>query len=153
MCVYVSSLHVSHLFVGSKPLEAHNDTCAWTPNRGGPTERAPKEEIRSSEIPNVRFFGKIAGNEFSKRVFEESFCRECTWRAYATFHRGISCHLSRGSVFFLESPIFVLILSADFELGAECLPSDGLPLPGGGLKGRLAPLGFDLGLWSHDFMA
>ena len=46
----------------------------------------------------------------------------------------------------LESPIFVLILSADFQLGAESLPSDGLPLPGGGLKGRLVPLGFDLRL-------
>ena len=29
------------------------------PNRGGPTERAPKEEIRSSEIPIFRMFDKI----------------------------------------------------------------------------------------------
>ena len=49
--------------------------------------------------------------------------------------------------------MFLLISCADFELGAECLPSDTLPLPGGGLKGRLVPLGFDLGLWSHDFIA
>ena len=46
-----------------------------------------------------------------------------------------------------------MILSADFELGAEGLPLDGLPLPGGGLKGRLVPLGLNLGVCSHDFMA
>ena len=28
------------------------------PNRGGPTERAPKEELRSSENPNFRIFDK-----------------------------------------------------------------------------------------------
>ena len=38
----------------------------------------------------------------------------------------------------------LLMFSADLELGAECLPSDGLPLLGSGLKGRLVPLGFDL---------
>ena len=48
---------------------------------------------------------------------------------------------------------FLLILSADFELGAECLPLDGLPLPGSGLKGRLVPLAFDLVLKSDDFIA
>ena len=46
--------------------------------------------------------------------------------------------------FSLGSHIFLLILSADFELGAECLPSAGLPLPGSGLKRRLVSLGFDL---------
>ena len=104
---------------------------------------------RKSGAPKFQFYGfstTSQKNDFSKRVFEEPFCRKCTWRAHATFHRRISCHLSRGPVFFLESPIFVLILSADFELGAECLPSDGLSLPGGGFKGRLVPLGFDLGL-------
>ena len=104
---------------------------------------------RKSGAPKFRNFGfstKSQKNEFSKMVFEESFCRKCSWRAYATFHRRISRYLPRGSVFFLESPIFLLILSADVELGAECLPSDGLPLPGGGLKGRLVPLGFDLDL-------
>ena len=39
------------------------------PNRGGPTERAPKEEIRSSEIPKFRIFDKIA----EKRIFYEGF--------------------------------------------------------------------------------
>ena len=42
-----------------------NDTCAWTPNRGGPTERAPKEEIQSSENPKIRMFDNIA----EKRIF------------------------------------------------------------------------------------
>ena len=60
----------------------------------------------------------------------------------------MSHYLPGGSVFFLETPIFLLILSADFELGTDCLPSDGLPLPGGGVKGRLVPLGFDLVLES-----
>ena len=62
------------------------------------------------------------------------------------FTEGFPFYLPRGPIFFLESPIFLLILSADFELGAECLHLDGLPLPGSGLKGRLVPLGFDLGL-------
>ena len=43
-----------------RQLLTSNDTCAWTPNRGGPTERAPKEEIWSSEIPHFRMFDKIA---------------------------------------------------------------------------------------------
>ena len=43
-----------------------NDTCAWTPNRGGPTERAPKEEIRSSENPKFRIFDKIAEKKRSR---------------------------------------------------------------------------------------
>ena len=34
------------------------------PNRGGPTERAPKEEIRSSENPKFRVFDKITENRF-----------------------------------------------------------------------------------------
>ena len=119
-------------------------TPAVTPNWGGPTELAPTEEIRSSENPKFRIFDTIAAKGISKRVFEESFCRKCSWRPYAAFHRGISHYLSRGSVFFLESPIFLLILSDDFELGAECLPTDGLRLPGSGLKGRLVPLAFDL---------
>ena len=55
----------------------------------------------------------------------------------------ISHYLPRGSVFFLESSIFMLIVCADFVLGAECLP-DGLWLPESGLKGRLVSLGFDL---------
>ena len=33
--------------------------------------------------------------------------------------------------------IFLLILCADFELGAQCLPVGGLWLPGDGLKGTI----------------
>ena len=119
-------------------------TPAVTPNWGGPTERGgpkpgwayrtgwPKAGVglpnglrrikfRSSEILCVRIFDKAAGKYkentcASKRFFEESFCRKCSWGAYATLHRRISHYLSRGPVFFLESPIFLLILCADFEL-------------------------------------
>ena len=45
------------------------------------------------------------------------------------------------------------MLGADFELGAECLPSDGLGLPGSGLKAGLVSLAFDLVLKSHDSIA
>ena len=65
----------------------------------------------------------------------------------------MSHYLPRGSVFFLESLIFLLVLSADFELGAECLPLGGLRLPRSALKGRLVPLGFHFVLRPHDFMA
>ena len=53
-------------------------------------------------------------------------------------------YCSRGYVFFLDSLIFLLIVCADFELGAERLPSDGLWWPGSGSKGRLVFLGFSL---------
>ena len=48
------------------------------------------------------------------------------------------------AVSFLESLIFLLILCADFELGAEWLPLRGLRLPGSGLKSHLVSLGFHL---------
>ena len=46
-----------------------------TPNRGGPTERAPREwvpELRNSNCSDVR--QNYRKNTFSKRVLEESFC-------------------------------------------------------------------------------
>ena len=58
----------------------------------------------------------------------------------------ISHYLSRGPVFLLDSHISLLIVCADFELGAECLPSNGLRLLGSGLRARLLPLGFHLTL-------
>ena len=79
-------------------------------------------------------------------VFKESFSRKCSWGTYATFTEGFPVIFHEGPFSSWNPNIFLLILSADFELGAECLPSGGLPLPAGGLKGRLVPLGFDLGL-------
>ena len=54
-------------------------TPAVTPNRGGPTERSPKEgilELRNSSFPDFR--QNHRKNEFSKRVFEKSLCRKCS---------------------------------------------------------------------------
>ena len=53
--------------------------------RPGPTERAPTEEFRSSEIPFFRIFDKIAETRFFKRVFKESLRRKCSRRACPTF--------------------------------------------------------------------
>ena len=50
------------------------------------------------------------------------------------FHEGLFSSWNR--IFFW------LILSADFELGAQCLPLGGLWLPASALKGRLVSLGF-----------
>ena len=49
-----------------------------------------------------------------------------------------------GNVIFLELHAFLLVLCADFQLGAEWLPLGGVQLPGSGLKGRSVSLGFDL---------
>ena len=115
-------------------------TPAVTPNRGGPTEQAPKERIPELRNSNVsEFLQKLRKY---KRLLEDFFCR--SWGTYATLHRRISHYLSLGSVFFLELQIFLLILCADFQLGAQWLPVGGLRLPGSGLKGRLVSLGFDL---------
>ena len=53
------------------------------PNRGEPTERAPMEEIRSSEIPKFRIFDKIAEKNnflrgFLKNPYVESVAGEHT---------------------------------------------------------------------------
>ena len=123
--------------------------------RAAPTAAGPQAAVglpnrlrwrkfQSSEIPVLRIWDKHAENKFSKRAFEESFCRKCIWRAYATVHRRISCYLSGGSVFSLKLNMFLLILCADVELGAECLPLGGLRLLGSGLKGRLVSLGSHL---------
>ena len=110
---------------------------------------------RKSGAPKFRNFGfsTKSQNMIFLRGFLNNPSVESVAESIRNFHRRISRYLPRGSVFFLESPIFLLILSPDFELGAECLPLDGLPLPGSGLKGRLVPLAFDLVLKSHDFIA
>ena len=89
-------------------------------------------ELRNSNFSDVR--QNHRKTNFPRGFLEESFCGKCSWRAYATFHRRTFNCLPRGSVFFLESPILLLILCADFELGAECLPLG--RLPGSGLNGR-----------------
>ena len=135
-CRGIAVCHADMVYRGASPTAAGPQTGMGLPNW------LRRRKFWSSEIPVFRIFDKIAENKFSKRVFEESFCRKCTWRAYATFHQRISCHLSRGPVFFLETIFFLLILSADFEPGAQCLPLGGLWLPGSALKGRLLSLGF-----------
>ena len=116
----------------------------WAPGVG-PPNGLRRCEFQSSEILVFGFSTTSKKkHSFSKTHLDESLCRKCSWRAYATFHRRISCYLSRWSVFFLESPLLFLILCAYFELGAECLPLGDLWLPGSGLKGRQLPLGFHL---------
>ena len=138
----------SGIYLGASPTAAGPKTGMGLPNG------LWRRKFRSSENPVFRIFDKIAEkNEFSKRFFEESLSIKCTWRAYATFHRRISCNLSRGPVFSLKLDIVLLILSADFQLGAECLPLGALRLPGSALQGRLVSLGFHFELRSHDFMA
>ena len=44
-------------------------TPAVTPNQGGPTERAPKEEIRTSEIAIVQMFDKILERKLISKGF------------------------------------------------------------------------------------
>ena len=134
------------LFQAPKPSDIKM-TPAVTPNQGGPTDQAPKQgipELRNSKLSEFRQT-RTKNNQLSKRAFEESFCRNGSWRPYTTFHRRISHYLSRGPVFPLESHMFLLVVCADFEVGAECLPSDGLQLPGSGLKGRLVVLGLCFG--------
>ena len=140
----------SKVFLMFSMTPAHDPKPGWAYRMGWPQTRVGLPNglrRRKSGAPKFHFSDFLQNHrktKFSKRVFEESFCRKCTWRAYATVHRRISHYLSRGRVSFLESPVFLLILCADFELGAECLPWAGLGLPGSGLKGRLVSLGFDL---------
>ena len=127
-------------YLGASPTAAGPQTGMGLPNG------LRRRKFQSSEIPVFRIFDKIAENEFSKRVFEESFCRKCSWRAYATFHRRMSHYLHEGlfpSLNRLFSCCFEVPISNSepnvcFRMAYRCL--------GGGLKGRLAPLGFDLGL-------
>ena len=97
-------------------------------------------ELRNSMF---RIFDKIAGKRFL-REFLKNPSVESVSGEHAQFSPKDFPSSSTRVRFFLEYPVFLLIVCADFELGADCLPSDGLRLPGSGLKGRLVPLGFDL---------
>ena len=139
----IELLPVSNTYLRATPTAAGPQTgWAYRTGSGGANSGAPKFQFSE-------FRQNHRKNELSKRAFEEPLCRKCSWRACATFHRRISCYLSRGSVCFLDLHIFLLILCADFELGA---PFGDLRLPGSGLKGRSVSLDFDL-VRSYDFMA
>ena len=83
-------------------------------------------------------------SHFSRRPVEDPSREKAAGGADATVHRRVSCHLSRGQVFFLSSRILLLICCAHFKLGARYLPMGDLWWPGSGLKGRLVCFGFHL---------
>ena len=82
-----------------------------------------RREFRSSKMPVVRQHRR-------KNTFLRGFLKNPSVESVAGEHTQLSPKdfpLSFTRVpFFLESPILLLILCADFELGAGCLPLGGL---------------------------
>ena len=101
----------------------------------------------NSGAPKFQFFGCSPNRR--KTNFPRGFLKNPLLESVAGDHTQLftegfpSCHLPREPVFLLELPILLLILCADFELGAES-PFGGLRLPGSSLKGRLVSSGVHL---------
>ena len=92
-----------------------NDTCAWTPNKGGPTERAPTEDIPELRNSFFRMFGNIAEkNTFSNSFVEGTFCRKCSWGACATFTNEFSIIFHEG-LFSSWNHIFLAVFLCRFR--------------------------------------
>ena len=106
-----------------------------TPNWGGPTERAPKEgipELRNSNFSDVRQHHRK--NHFLRGFLNTPSVESVPGEQAQLFTEGFPIIFHEALFSSWNHMFFLLILSADFELGAECLPLGGLRLPGSALK-------------------